>query len=640
MGQFSVEIMPPKGSVLSGNQHREIKDEETGRVIERRIPRIMDAERPPTPEAARRNWKTVRSRFVTLRNAIQADLADLETLRQVCLRVPAYRQDATVAGEAYAETRRRLTALEASLKSAYDQHVDARLAHDHHKVDLDTHALGKPGFWLRLFQTARWRAWARQNLSLANAEIDARNDLLIAEKNLVTARQAVDAFVPINAAKKTEAERRTAFFADAQEQIGRHQRANGNNALDETFFSKPHATVQLTAPWLPKALRQKREDLFVAALAVQRAFVDASAQKVLHNLSVFFMDQSAIAADSDRRSLLSDLWSTFFMIIPVISTTFASVDRMFSGLDPEALGWLLIDEAGQATPQAAVGAIMRTKRVMVVGDPLQIPPVVSLPERLSSEICAYFAVSKTVWAAPDASAQTLADKASRFISSFSTDTGKRHVGVPLLVHRRCQEPMFGISNAIAYDSQMVFAAGAAKPGQIARILSASHWLDIDGQADSKWSPAEGDSLIRYLNALADAGIKNPDLFVISPFRIVAEETRRRIEREPGLLRAFGVNPREWLRDRVGTIHTFQGREADSVFLVLGAPNAAQNGARTWAASTPNILNVAVSRAKENLYVLGSRASWSGVGHAREVAQALATKLAKTLDPDIQTQSDT
>jgi hypothetical protein len=39
----------------------------------------------------------------------------------------------------------------------------------------------------------------------------------------------------------------------------------------------------------------------------------------------------------------------------------------------------------------------------------------------------------------------------------------------------------------------------------------------------------------------------------------------------------------------------------------------------WAAGTPNILNVAVSRAKQNLYVVGSYGAWSGVGHARELA---------------------
>src|SRR3546814_7568115 len=53
----------------------------------------------------------------------------------------------------------------------------------------------------------------------------------------------------------------------------------------------------------------------------------------------------------------------------------------------------------------SVGAIIRAKRSIVVGDPLQIPPVVTLPERLNSEICKFFKVDKATWAAPEASAQ-------------------------------------------------------------------------------------------------------------------------------------------------------------------------------------------------------------------------------------------
>lgn len=50
-----------------------------------------------------------------------------------------------------------------------------------------------------------------------------------------------------------------------------------------------------------------------------------------------------------------------------------------------------------------------------------------------------------------------------------------------------------------------------------------------------------------------------------------------------------------------------------MIFVLGAPNADQSGARGWAGREPNLLNVAVTRAKEALYVIGNRDLWRTAG---------------------------
>ena len=80
----------------------------------------------------------------------------------------------------------------------------------------------------------------------------------------------------------------------------------------------------------------------------------------------------------DRKHVIEAAWNWINMTIPVISSTFASFSRMCKNLGAETLGHLFIDEAGQALPQAAVGAIYRSRHVMVVGDPLQIKPVLTL----------------------------------------------------------------------------------------------------------------------------------------------------------------------------------------------------------------------------------------------------------------------
>ncbi|MGI4800983.1 MAG: AAA domain-containing protein, partial [Janthinobacterium lividum] len=116
-------------------------------------------------------------------------------------------------------------------------------------------------------------------------------------------------------------------------------------------------------------------------------------------------------------------WSVFFLLVPVVSTTFASIGRMFPGVGAGEIGWLLIDEAGQAPPQAAVGALWRARRAVVIGDPLQIRPVVTTPPRTTRLIFSSNGADPIVWAAPTQSAQTLADRVSPIQGRFDVADG-------------------------------------------------------------------------------------------------------------------------------------------------------------------------------------------------------------------------
>ncbi|MEV4423041.1 hypothetical protein AB0L40_24130, partial [Patulibacter sp. NPDC049589] len=85
--------------------------------------------------------------------------------------------------------------------------------------------------------------------------------------------------------------------------------------------------------------------------------------------------------------------------------------------------------------------------------------------------------------------------------------------MPLTVHRRCDEPMFGFVNALAYDGLMVHATGAG-PGDAFRsrysTLPPSKWIDVvAAEAEGHWIPGEGEQLDRILDTLRDVGVDPP-----------------------------------------------------------------------------------------------------------------------------------
>lgn len=369
---------------------------------------------------------------------------------------------------------------------------------------------------------------------------------------------------------------------------------------------------ELTAPWIDPLWNTARTELFLAALQLHKDFLRCLPTEMRQSLhAAVDVVQGSAPRDLPEKAVRA-AWQSLFFVVPVVSTTFASFARVFQHLGKESLGWLFIDEAGQATPQNAVGAIWRSRRVVVVGDPLQLEPVVTLPFRAQQAIRGDHGVAEK-WLPGKTSVQQLADQVTPLGTYLPTDDGKIWVGAPLKVHRRCDEPMFGIVNNIAYDGLMV--NGIKKREELCfpgteESLPCSKWLDVVSEdSEGHWIPTEGVKLDAILTFLHRSGFDMSQVMLIGPFRDVAKQLRRRAHRYPGLT--------------VGTVHTAQGKEADIVLLVLGG-DPQRHGAKRWAAGKPNLINVAVSRARRRLYVIGARSSWSGLRHFDVLAAGLPT----------------
>ncbi|MFI4963402.1 MAG: DEAD/DEAH box helicase, partial [Legionellales bacterium] len=365
----------------------------------------------------------------------------------------------------------------------------------------------------------------------------------------------------------------------------------GNAFPELTVWEQDESARELSSPWIDSSWNAARVKVFLAALELHKAFIIANADIMRKNLHAAMDVLSGAVPSHAALPAVQSAWTSLFFVIPVISTTFASVDRLFAHLGKESLGWLLIDEGGQAVPQAAAGAIWRAKRVVVVGDPLQLEPVVSIPFTAQQMLCHHHKVAE-IWLPGKTSVQQLADRISPWGTFIQGVEGPLWVGAPLRVHRRCDHLMYTISNQVAYDGMMV--SGTGLRAELSWPESA--WIDVQSnEAHGHWIPAEGYAVADLLQELARHGINHQDIFIISPFRAVVKNLWGMFfQRFPGI--------------RIGTIHTVQGKEANVVILVLGS-DPKKSGARQWAAAKPNLLNVAASRAKRRLYIIGNLELW-------------------------------
>ena len=179
---------------------------------------------------------------------------------------------------------------------------------------------------------------------------------------------------------------------DGEQRVRRAREAWGP-AFPDNWLRLDQDEQELAAPWSDEEWTGARTRVFLAALDLHRAFVAGAAKTIRRNLRQLV---AALAREPGAPPPDAELvaWQTLFLLIPVISTTFASCGRMFGALGAGSLGWVLVDEAGQAVPQHAAGALWRARRAVIVGDPLQLEPIFHVPGQVQDRLRGLFGVDR------------------------------------------------------------------------------------------------------------------------------------------------------------------------------------------------------------------------------------------------------
>ncbi|CAK1314773.1 Superfamily I DNA helicase [Burkholderia pseudomallei] len=607
-------------------QHAEPRDDRP-----RTIKQILEAASEDYPRY-QAEWKAAKRAFLDMHAEVDKQRAVLVAAEQAARELDRSRVQRETLEASLQAIANMIAVSEQALAASREQQADLRaLMQSHQAILAQCEAAYLPSLWDRLMQ------WFGRETSRMIARRQALEAPTRALSETTAALSALSRDIAQSeAALQREREQRHAVsraLATLMRQREVHQQAldagyttGAQHFPDDAFWSLPSDIRHRASIAVSPALDHLRARLFLAAVELHRATILATAGKFIGNLRVVNRMLTNTLQDKLPANQRPLLWDVLFFVVPVVSTTLASFDRLFVGLGQDSLGWLLIDEAGQATPQSAAGAIWRSRRAVIVGDPLQVEPVFTVPLRLTEALRRRHQVD-SAWSPADESVQTLTDRITPFGSwvSTSTDgaTGDNRIwtGMPLRTHRRCDDPMFSVANRIAYAGQMVQGRvddeGLPRPTPFACVLGDSTWFDVAStRVRHPVSEDELDVLRQCLTALRREPARGEDnkparVYVISPFRKVANACGDLVRRG----KFEGID--------VGTVHTFQGKEAAIVFLVLGtAPGQQGAGARAWATGTPNLLNVAITRAKCRLYVIGDTQQWGGLDYVSELYAAL------------------
>ena len=247
---------------------------------------------------------------------------------------------------------------------------------------------------------------------------------------------------------------------------------------------------------------------------------------------------------------------------------------------------LFIDEAAQALEAACWIAIRKADRVLLAGDHWQLPPTIKCPEAERGGL-------------GDTLMQKIATKNPAVVSLLTTQY-------------RMREEIMGFSSNWFYQGQLKAAPEVSHRG-ILRIDSPLEWIDTSlldipeeeqTENGSRINQAEAQIAIRQLHDYIEKIGKDRilderiDFGVISPYKAQVQYLRQLIRRD-----AFFRPLRELI-----TIHTvdgFQGQECDVILISLVRAN--ERG-RIGFLNDLRRMNVAITRARMKLLILGDSAT--------------------------------
>lgn len=257
-------------------------------------------------------------------------------------------------------------------------------------------------------------------------------------------------------------------------------------------------------------------------------------------------------------------------IFPIMAATCISAYKI--GEPKPYFDMCIIDEASQCNTAMSLVPIIRAENLMLVGDPQQLNPVILLDKADNDVLRKKYEVSNEYDYIKNSIYKT-------FLACDSVSDE-----ILLSYHYRCRKKIIDFNNRKYYNKRLNIMT---KSNEQNPLIFCD--IPINTTTYKNTSPVEAEKVIEYA-----ACHKDKSIGIITPFANQKDFINKRLRDE-------GIN-----NVTCGTVHAFQGDEKDVILFTLALTDQTYQGSYDWLKNNKELINVATSRAKDQLIIFSSK----------------------------------
>ena len=250
---------------------------------------------------------------------------------------------------------------------------------------------------------------------------------------------------------------------------------------------------------------------------------------------------------------------------PVIFSTNISSRRL--GTANFMFDLVIMDEAGQCNVATALIPIARASSLLLVGDPNQLKPVITIEDQTNIELMDKYNVPKKY------------NYKNHSVLDIMLENDNISKYILLKYHYRCGKKIIGFSNQRYYNNSLNLSSVSS--------IGELELIDIKNKNVKQKNEAfeEANEIVNYIERN-----KLTDVFIITPF--VNQK-----ELITSLLKRKGIED-----VGCGTVHSAQGAEKGTIILSTALSTKTSKRTFEWLKNNQELINVAVTRAKDKLII--------------------------------------